>query len=184
MAKKAGAFYEAEGVCERHSPGGEQVDYDAEVLRQASHGDDAAFDALVEPHLPRCYRIAYMITRNHDDASDARSSRQPESIPLPEAEAGDTPEGTLLAREQQKRLWQAIQALPPDQRAVIILRYYGDMSEQEMAKALNVIPGTIKSRLHRARAALENLLSVDRGIRPQGKAVQVQTAVHGGGKHE
>jgi len=198
------------------------VDYDAATLRQASGGDDAAFQALIEPHLPRCYRIAYMITRNPDDASDAlqeavyrvyrslrnfkpgrpfypwfariaarealkvakRSSRQPAPIPLPETEAGETPEGTVLAREEQLRLWEAIQTLPPDQRAVIVLRYYGDMSEQEMANALGVRPGTVKSRLHRAKAALENLLLADQTSRRKARIVPFQTDHDGGDAHE
>ncbi|HEX8802844.1 MAG TPA: sigma-70 region 4 domain-containing protein, partial [Acidimicrobiales bacterium] len=42
---------------------------------------------------------------------------------------------------------------PPEQRAVLVLRHVDGLREDEMAAALGVAPGTVKSRLHRARAA-------------------------------
>jgi RNA polymerase sigma-70 factor (ECF subfamily) len=52
----------------------------------------------------------------------------------------------------------AVQALPPDQRAAIVLRYYLDLSEAEMAERLDCPPGTVKWRLHAARQRLRTLL--------------------------
>jgi len=49
--------------------------------------------------------------------------------------------------------------LSADQRAVLMLCYYADLHEQEMATTLHVRPGTIKSRLHRARQALRTELA-------------------------
>jgi RNA polymerase sigma-70 factor (ECF subfamily) len=43
-------------------------------------------------------------------------------------------------------------ALPPEHRAVLVLRHVDGLNEDEMAVALGVAPGTVKSRLHRARA--------------------------------
>lgn len=43
--------------------------------------------------------------------------------------------------------------LAPEQRAVLVLRHLDGLSEEEMATALEVAPGTVKSRLHRARHA-------------------------------
>jgi RNA polymerase sigma factor (sigma-70 family) len=55
-------------------------------------------------------------------------------------------------------VWQALTKLAPKQRAAIVMRYYLDMGEQEMAEQLSVAPGTVKWRLHQARQRLRHLL--------------------------
>ena len=49
-------------------------------------------------------------------------------------------------------------ALPPERRAVVVLFYYEDMPVDEIAKALGVPKGTVKSRLSRARKQLKEML--------------------------
>jgi RNA polymerase sigma-70 factor (sigma-E family) len=49
---------------------------------------------------------------------------------------------------------RALQRLPHDQRAAVVLRYYAHLTEQQMAEALGVATGTVKSRLSRALTAL------------------------------
>ena len=49
---------------------------------------------------------------------------------------------------------RAVKALPVDSRAVVVLRHYMDWSTDEVARALQIRPGTVKSRLHRAMAEL------------------------------
>lgn len=62
--------------------------------------------------------------------------------------------------ETDERLWEAIQALAPRQRAIVVLRYYEDLSEAEIAFLLDCAPGTVKSTSNRAlsklRASLDN----------------------------
>ena len=55
---------------------------------------------------------------------------------------------------QGDAVWQLVQTLPPKQRAVVVLRYYDDLSEAEIATALGISPGTVKSQASRALAAL------------------------------
>ena len=45
-------------------------------------------------------------------------------------------------------LWQALQALPPRQRAAIVLRYYEDLTEAQTADVLGCAVGTVKSQVH------------------------------------
>lgn len=70
-----------------------------------------------------------------------------------------SPEEHALTREQQHVIVDALNALTPDDRAVITMRYLLDLSEKEMATALQIPPGTVKSRLsralRRARAVLD-----------------------------
>ena len=59
----------------------------------------------------------------------------------------------------------ALDRLPPRQRAVVALFYVADMPVAEIASLLDVAPGTVKSQLHDARAALAPQLEVDDGPR-------------------
>ncbi|HEX9990171.1 MAG TPA: RNA polymerase sigma factor [Chloroflexia bacterium] len=51
---------------------------------------------------------------------------------------------------EAETLWQAVKKLNPNEQEVVYLRYFLEMSEAEMASTLQVAPGTVKSRLHRA----------------------------------
>ncbi len=55
--------------------------------------------------------------------------------------------------------WQLIEKLPPKRKTALILRYYLDMSIDEIADAMNTRPGTVKSLLHRGRETLRRELS-------------------------
>lgn len=72
----------------------------------------------------------------------------------------ETAEGSGVADEVGSRhqLWAAVQALPVQQRAVVVLRFYEDLSEQQIADALGCRPGTVKSHASRALANLRSSL--------------------------
>jgi RNA polymerase sigma-70 factor (ECF subfamily) len=60
------------------------------------------------------------------------------------------------------QIGEAISELPPRQRAVIVQRYYLEMSEKEMSEALASPPGTVKWLLNAARQRLRSLLGSER----------------------
>ena len=60
--------------------------------------------------------------------------------------------------EERMALWPHVKSLPPRQRAVIVLRYYEDLSEQEIADALGCSRGNVKSTAHHALKALRAAL--------------------------
>ena len=64
----------------------------------------------------------------------------------------------LALRDQLER---GFRRLPPDQRAVLVLHFYLDLPDAQVADALGVPLGTMKSRLHRATAALRAALEAD-----------------------
>jgi RNA polymerase sigma-70 factor (sigma-E family) len=78
----------------------------------------------------------------------------PEATP-PETGRVDSPEDQLVDSDL---VWQAIGTLPPRQRAVIVLRYYEDLSEREIAKTLGIQPGTVKSQASAALTTLRRLI--------------------------
>ncbi len=55
-------------------------------------------------------------------------------------------------------LLEALDRLPPARRAAIVLRYYGDLSEAEIAATLGVRPGTVKSMVHRGLQQLREVI--------------------------
>lgn len=92
-----------------------------------------------------------------------RDGRNP---PLPlEAAAYHRDSRTLEPEEQVerdeglRRVRAAIALLPEPHRFTLILRYYSELSEAEVANALGIPAGTVKSRLHVARARLQDQLS-------------------------
>jgi RNA polymerase sigma-70 factor, ECF subfamily len=64
-----------------------------------------------------------------------------------------------LDGERDRSVQDLLKLLKPDERAIIILRYWNDMSYEEIADALQVNVGVVKSRLFRARQALANRIS-------------------------
>ncbi len=68
--------------------------------------------------------------------------------------------------ELAEYLQKAINALPPDQRAVVVLSDVGGQAYAEIAAALGIPIGTVKSRLARARARLRDLLQEQKELLP------------------
>jgi RNA polymerase sigma-70 factor (sigma-E family) len=66
----------------------------------------------------------------------------------------ESAEATALVGEEHRHLLLAIQALPPRQRETLVLRYYLDLSEEEIARSMGIRRGTVKSTMSRGLAAL------------------------------
>jgi RNA polymerase sigma-70 factor (ECF subfamily) len=69
-----------------------------------------------------------------------------------------SPERQMVEAERSEALWRAINSLDEKHRLPIVLRYYHELSTQEIADVLNVNVGTIHSRLSNARARLNGEL--------------------------
>jgi len=94
-------------------------------------------------YLRRDRRGAHLPLPTTDWQLDALLGADPDPGPAERAERA----------ELHDEIWRALERLPPDHRAVLVLRHYSQLSEAEMAQALQCRRGTIKSRLHRALAA-------------------------------
>lgn len=66
------------------------------------------------------------------------------------------PEAQAVDLERRRLVLDALAALPEHLRVVVVLRYYGQLSEREIADVIGRRPGTVKSRLHEARTRLGN----------------------------
>jgi len=91
-----------------------------------------------------------------------RSREQPVAqVPdLPTPDAAD-------AVDERGRLWAALMTLPVRQRAVVVLRYLYDQSEQQTAEQLQCSVGSVKSQSARGLARLRTVLSEDPALVPK-----------------
>ena len=85
----------------------------------------------------------------------ARSSRSTRRGRLPDAASAE--HGALLAVEHAE-VMAALRRLPERQREVLVLRYYLDLSEADIADALGISRGAVKSHASRGMAALRTSL--------------------------
>ena len=80
--------------------------------------------------------------------------------PLSRERIGAAPPDQPVAPEDSETrqvVWGALAQLPPKQRAVLVLRYYEDLSEAEIAAVLGCSPGTVKSQAFKAMARLRTM---------------------------
>jgi len=143
------------------------------VTRSGAEAEDAAQEAFVKayyalprfrrgaPFRPWILRIAANEARNR-----LRSTRRREALAVRAAAAepggaAPSPEAAALAREDAEVLAAALARLDERDRLVIAYRYLFELSESEMADALGVRPGTVKSRLSRAMSRLRRELGTE-----------------------
>ncbi len=70
-------------------------------------------------------------------------------------------EHATLQQIDAQQLWQAVRRLSPPDQEVVYLRFFLELPEAEIAAALDVAPGTVKSRLHRALKRLRSVVEAD-----------------------
>ncbi len=111
------------------------------------------------------YKIAVNTAKNHLVSQGRRPPT--EDVAFEDAEFGDsgrslrdnaTPEHELLRQEMEQTMFSAVQALPEDLRLAITLREVKGMSYVEIAAYMHCPVGTVRSRIFRAREAIDSSL--------------------------
>ena len=113
------------------------------------------------PFGPWLFRIATNASLNHVQRWHAHESPV-EELPESVEESEQGPEATTLRREALAEVVAALAELPPRYRAALTLRHMQQLSYQEVADALGIPLGTVKTHLHRARAALKSRMAARR----------------------
>jgi RNA polymerase sigma factor (sigma-70 family) len=115
----------------------------------AALAPDQAVTALYQAHALGLIRLAVVML-------GGRRNRAPAAL------AGDPPvesaEATALIGEEHQQVLTAIRRLPDRQREALVLRFYLDLDEAEIAASMQVSRGTVKSTTSRALAALGRIL--------------------------
>jgi RNA polymerase sigma-70 factor (sigma-E family) len=79
-------------------------------------------------------------------------------VPLAEPVERPSTEDIGARQAQRDATWQLLSGLPRKQRAVLVLRYYEDLPDSEIAEVLGITPGTVRSNAARALATLRDRL--------------------------
>jgi len=166
-------------------------------IRRAQHGDDKAFENLVETYQRPVFSLCYRMLGNSNDAEDAaqesfiRAYRylkrydpdrsfatwllsitshycidcmrrrrlltvSTDALPadiIPDHGTPD-PEKELHNQEKRALIQDLMKDLKPIDRSVVVLRYWHDCSEVEIAETLGITISAVKSRLYRSRKTL------------------------------
>ncbi len=85
-----------------------------------------------------------------------RAQRRP--APAPDAADAASAEYAALLGEEHQQVLDALRRLPDRQREALVLRFYLDQTEPEIAESMGVSPGTVKSTTSRGLAALGRLI--------------------------
>ncbi|WP_369068808.1 SigE family RNA polymerase sigma factor [Kineococcus terrestris] len=130
-------------------------------------GDRAEAEDLLQDVLERLYPRwrtvqdppAYVRTAMSRAVTDRWRwrSRRPRQVPLADHHDVAVGDGSVH-RAQREDLLAHLRRLPPRQRAVIVLRYYEDWSEERIAEELDVSRGTVKSQASKGLARLRELV--------------------------
>ena len=147
-------------------------------LRDPAEAEDVAQEAFIKAYraLPQfrgdsafytwLYRIAINTAKNALAARDrnpvsyeldTRGEDEPSDM-VSRLKDPETPEGLALTEEIRDTVNRAIEALPEDLRTAIILRELEGMSYEEIAASMDCPVGTVRSRIFRAREAIDRQL--------------------------
>ena len=98
----------------------------------------------------------WLVTIARREALRVRTTRRPVPIDAAPEPAGPSHDADVLDRVVVR---QALARLAPRDRSLLFGRYWTDMTQDQLARALDLPAGTAKVRLHRARAQLRRMLS-------------------------
>ena len=150
--------------------------YSARLLLDAEEARDVAQEALVRLWEHRhaipteAQARAWTFRTAHNLATDRLRARRRRPqvgeaalgvLPAP----GADPERTISGRETLRQVEHALARLNPEDRAAVLMRETHALSYEEMAEILQLPVGTIKARVHRARARLRQSLR-EAGVKP------------------
>ena len=143
------------------------------VMRNEQDAEDMTQETLIRAcgALPRyeiregasfeawLYRIAVNACRSRMRRKWYQVLPWPDPAPQLMAEPDEQPDRQVVYGEQRTEILNAVDTLGEKHRLVVILRYYAGLSNEEIAQALEIPSGTVRSRLHTARQRLRALLA-------------------------
>jgi RNA polymerase sigma-70 factor (ECF subfamily) len=103
------------------------------------------------PGAVRAYLRRIVINLSHGHHRHLRVVRR---RPVERPPDGVAAELDVVRRDDQRLVAEAVRALPARQRDCIVLRFYEDLTDMEIAETLGLSPGSVKTHLHRARSTL------------------------------
>jgi RNA polymerase sigma-70 factor (ECF subfamily) len=120
----------------------------------------AAYNSLRTYDPARARFSTWLLTIARNRSINLLNSRRTESVELPQEPIdGERPEDRMVQRELWQRLDEALGRLPQQQRTVFVLGMIMELPYDQIARIEGVGLGTVKSRMHRARKKLGEILA-------------------------
>jgi RNA polymerase sigma factor (sigma-70 family) len=140
-----------------------------DVVQEAFAGLFRRWAALDDPGRAPAYLRSAVLNRCRNvlrDTARGRALDLVDAVPGATGTAGwgaygnsaESAEGPVLAAEERRAVLAALRELPPRQREALVLRYFLDQSDAEIARSMGIRPGTVRSATHRGLAALERIM--------------------------
>jgi len=141
------------------------------IVKNPTEAEDVTQEACMKAYFQlamydNTYKFStWMLTIGSHLAIDYLRKRRVYTLSLDEAtdvqlisDAGLTPEQTLMEKEYKKHVQVYLKQLPPKYRTAIFLRYWRNLSYDEISQSLSISPVVVKARLHRARELLSRMV--------------------------
>ena len=117
-----------------------------------------------DPNKGKLTTWLHRITVNQCSKEKARKapvavSLEEKGIDLPEMKPQSQPEDILVSKLEYERMLRAMDALDTKHRSILVLRYFNDLSYREIAEALEIPLGTVKSRLNQSLRYLKEQMN-------------------------
>jgi RNA polymerase sigma-70 factor (sigma-E family) len=126
-----------------------------EIVQDAFVAFHRRWDSICDPGAAPAYLRASVVNGSR---SALRHRSVEERYRQPSAPAPAGPEELAVRADTDARVLSALHNLPRRQREVLVLRYYGDLSEADIAQTLRLSRGSVKSHAHRGLASLKAAL--------------------------
>ncbi|MBK7770983.1 MAG: sigma-70 family RNA polymerase sigma factor [bacterium] len=145
---------------------------DLKTIRRCKRGEEAAFAEILARYRGPIYNLCYRMSRSPEDARDLSQEVFIKVFRLLDRFDEEYAFSSWLFRiatnhcidhlrrnqEAVQRLEEVIADLPPHYRAITLRRHQQQLSYDEIAEVLQLPLGTVKARIHRARAQIQQML--------------------------
>jgi RNA polymerase sigma-70 factor (sigma-E family) len=125
-----------------------------DVVQEAFYGLYRRWDRLKDPDSA----MYYVRTSVLNGCRSVRRRRAVRRRGLADAPPVVSAESVVLSGEEREEVIRAVRGLPYRQREALVLRYYSDLSDEQIARVMGIGPSTVRSTMHRALEALGRAL--------------------------
>ena len=130
-----------------------------EIVQDAFVRLHASLDRIEDPSRQVSYLRSIVMNLARDRLRHRGVVRRYVLRPETPGSGADMP---TIQREDEREVIEALKRLPDRQREALVLRFYGDCTAEEIAEAMGISRGAVKSHLHRALKAMTEQLKVTR----------------------
>src|SRR6185295_15862663 len=136
---------------------------DFRLIDMAVGGDEKSYAKLMQRYRRPVYHVILKMVRNVDDAEDLTientyTDDNGESVSIDVEDSNLNPQEEAIKAQKEELIQIFVDKLPAKYQKLVRLRYFHELSYEEIAKELDAPLGTVKAQLHRARELMYELV--------------------------